>query len=240
MIDFFEFKLFSTIKRALLIQLGKWRIKSYVGTDEISGQIQFELLKKEECNPTSKVLEIGCGALHLGIPLINYLEKGNYVGVDPNEWLREKIAKTKKIHDLIDQKQVTFLSVTDFDVSKLEKKFDFIFAHSVLSHCAYWQLQQFLQNTSKVLASRGKIVASIYLAEGNNFGSPGSIGKKDSMDKEWQYPGVSWFKLSTVKQMADKYNLMVEYKPEYTEYYIKNRPREKHDWLVFYKNSINT
>jgi cyclopropane fatty-acyl-phospholipid synthase-like methyltransferase len=231
-------KMFSTIQLFILKKFGKWRIKSYVGTDETSGQIQLELLKKEGCQPISKVLEIGCGALHLGIPLINYLEKGNYVGVDPNEWLREKTIKNQKLTDLINQKQVTFLSVTDFDASKLNKKFDFIFGHSVLSHCAYWQLEQFLQNTSKVLSSRGKIVASIRLAEGNKFGSPGSVGKKDSMDNEWQYPGVSWFKFSTVAQMAEKYGLMVKYHPEYTEYYTKTKPREVHDWLVFNKNLI--
>lgn len=215
----------------------KGQVKSYVGSDEKSGQIQLELLKKEECIPSSKVLEIGVGALHLGIPLINYLEKGNYVGIEPNEWLRKKKVMMKEIHYLIYQKQVTFLNVKDFDASRLGKKFDFIFAHSVLSHCAYWQLEQFLENTSKVLLSKGKIVASIRLAEGNKFGSKGSVGKTDSMDKKWVYPGVSWFKLSTVKQIANKYDLNVEHKPEYTEYYVKGKPNEFHDWLVFYKKN---
>ena len=210
-------------------------IKIYVGSDEISGQVQFELLRKEGLNSTSKVLEIGCGALHLGVPLITFLEKANYVGIDPNIWLRKKITKRKKICELLDKKSVTFLNTSDFDASNLEKKFDFIFSHSVLSHCAYWQLEQFLQNTSKTLSPTGKIIASIRLAEGNNFGSHGSIGKNDSMDNEWQYPNVSWFKLSTVKHIAKKYNLKVEHKPEHGLYYIQTRPGEFHDWLVFTK-----
>ena len=208
-------------------------IKIYVGSNEISGKIQFELLKKEGCTPTSKVLEVGCGSLHLGIPLINFLEKENYVGIDPNDWLRKKVMKKKKNQKLFEQKEVNLLNISDFDVSKISKKFDFIFAHSVLSHCAHWQLEQFLQNTSKVLTPTGKILASIRLAEGNNFGSHGSIDKKDSMDDEWQYPGVSWFKISTINKMAKKFNLKVEHKPEHGIYYVQTRPNEFHDWLVF-------
>src|SRR5271165_3310432 len=76
------------------------RAKSYVGTTKVSGQLQFELLKREGCRPNSKVLDIGCGCLHAGIPLIQYLEKGNYVGVDPNEWLRLTAMKSRRVCQL--------------------------------------------------------------------------------------------------------------------------------------------
>ena len=212
------------------------QIKNYVGTDETSGLVQLDLLKKTGCNSSSNVLEIGCGALHLSIPLIKYLEKNKYVVVDPNSWLREKNVNNNQ--NLIEQKQAIFLNVEDFDVSTLTRKFDFIFSHSILSHVAHWQLEQFLKNCSNVLSKDGKILSSIVLAEGNEFGSKGSKDKKDSMDKEWVYPFISWFRFSTVKQMASKYDLLVEHKPEYTEHYIKNtKPHEFHDWLIFYKNS---
>jgi SAM-dependent methyltransferase len=213
--------------------------KCFVGTDEVSGQLQLELLKREGCSPDSKVLEIGCGNLHAGLLVIEYLRKGHYAGVDPNEWLRQKTLKNSQARELVQEKQARFLSRDDFDASELGSKFDFVLSHSVLSHCAHWQLEQYLRNAGKALAPGGRILASIYLSEGNPYGSSGTPGKEDSMDETWQYPGISpypgisWFKLATVISTAGRCGLAVVHKPEYTEFYVKTRPLECHDWLVF-------
>lgn len=196
-----------TVRRTVKPLLPSWlrsRVedaRAFVGTDQVSGQIQFELLQREGCKPGSKVLEIGCGNLHAGVPIIQFLEKGSYVGIDPNEWLRQSRMKDPSVRKLVGDKQARFLSRDDFDASSLQMKFDFVLSHSVLSHCAHWQLEQYLQNASKVLAPGGRIVASIRLAEGNAYGSTGSPDKRDSMSETWQYPGVSWFELATVKKL---------------------------------------
>jgi cyclopropane fatty-acyl-phospholipid synthase-like methyltransferase len=225
----------SPIKRFVrrLLPRGLDDAKHYVRTDEESGRLQFELLKRQGCRPDYKVLEIGCGCLHAGIPLIQYLEKGNYVGVDPNIWLRQEAMKNRRVRQLVKEQEARFLSVDDFDASELGIKFDLVFAHSVLSHCAHWQLEQFLRNVGKVLAPGGRILASIRLAEGNAYGSGGASDREDSMDEEWQYPGVSWFKLSTITKMATIQGLSAVHIPEYTEFYTNTRPDEYHDWLVF-------
>ena len=205
----------------------------YVGTDEVSGELQLELLKREGCKPDSKVLEIGCGNLHAGMPLIKYLMKGCYVGVDPNKWLRRQTMKAPRVRELVNEKHARFLSVDDFDASRLGIKFDFVLSHSILSHAAHWQLEQYLGNAAKVLAPAGRILASIILAEGNVHGSSGTPAKEDSMDEAWVYPGISWFKLATVLATAGRCGLTAVHKPEYTEFYVKRRPAEFHDWIVF-------
>jgi SAM-dependent methyltransferase len=215
------------------------RARQFVATDEVSGLLQLELLKREGCVPTSRVLEVGCGCLHAGIPLIRYLQGGKYVGIDPNEWLRQVAMKRKHVGQLVKEKDARFLSVYDFDASSLGLKFDYVLSHSVLSHCAYWQLELFLRNLSKVLTPEGRILASIRLAEGNSYGSTGSPDRKDSMCEEWQYPGVSYFKLSTVTGSADRLGLMTVLKPEYTEFYTKTRPFEYHDWIAFSRRAGN-
>jgi SAM-dependent methyltransferase len=207
--------------------------RSYVGTDEISGHLQFELLKRQGCTPASKVLEVGCGSLHASLPVIQYLEKGNYVGLDPNVWLRKTAMKDRNVRRLVKEKRARFLTVSDFDASRLDVQFDYVFSHSILSHCAHWQLEQFLQNIAKVLAVKGRVLASIRLAEGNPFGSAGTEDREDSKHETWQYPGVTWFKLSTVIETADKQGLMALHIPEYTEFYTQTRPNEYHDWFVF-------
>ncbi|HXQ52390.1 MAG TPA: class I SAM-dependent methyltransferase [Stellaceae bacterium] len=208
-------------------------LSGYVGTDAVSGELQFELLKRQGCTPRSTVLEIGCGCLHVGIPLLGFLDAGNFVGVDPNDWLRERAMKDASVRQLVNDKRATFLSVDDFDASGLGRKFDFVFAHSVLSHAAHWQLDLFLKNAAKVLAPGGRVLASLRLAEGNAYGSAGTPDKKDSLHQEWQYPGVTWFTLPTVIQMADAHGLTALHIPEYTEFYARTRPKEHHDWIVF-------
>lgn len=222
--------------RRLVIQFDA---KRYVGTDETSGQVQLELLKREGCRPSSTVLEIGCGYLHVGVPLMQYLEKSHYVGVDPNEWLRRKAMKKYNVRKLVEEKHARFLSSDDFDASSLGNEFDFVFAHSVLSHCAHWQLGQFLRNTSKVLAPKGRILASIRLAEGNRYGSEGTADKRDSRHESWQYPGVTWFELSTIMETAALHGLTAAHIPEYTEFYTSIRPDECHDWIVFSSNTAD-
>ena len=145
--------------------------RRYVDTDEVSGQLQFEILTRQGCVPSSRVLEVGCGCLHAGIPLMRYLDQGNYVGIDPNEWLVQTAMKKDDVEQLVNDKRARFLHVDTFDASSLGIKFDFVLSHSVLSHCAHQQLDQFLQSVATVLAPEGRVLASIYLAEGNAYGS---------------------------------------------------------------------
>ena len=210
----------------------------YVRSDKVSGQLQFELLKREGCKPYSKVLEIGCGCLHLGIPLLQYLDARNYVGIDPNEWLRNSAMKDHTVANLIEDKDARFLTADDFDASSLGTAFNLVFAHSVMSHFAHWQLEVFLRNTSKVLAPGGKIITSMALAEGNAYGNPGTPNKQDSMDEKWVYPGSSFFTMATVEKTAAKLGLTVKNVAEYTAFVTETQHDHCHDWLVFQREAV--
>lgn len=205
----------------------------YVRSDMVTGQLQFELLKREGCKPCSKVLEIGCGHLHLGIPLLQYLDVRHYVGIDPNEWLRNSAMKDEKVAALVEDKDARFLTADDFDASQFGMTFDLVFAHSVMSHFAHWQLEVFLRNTSKVLAPKGKIIASMALAEGNAYGNPGTPDKQDLRDEKWVYPGSSFFALKTAEAVAAKLGLTITNVVEYTAFVTATQPDHCHDWLVF-------
>ena len=208
--------------------------KQYVGNDEVSGWMQCEILKKEGCAPSSNVLDIGCGALYAGFFLTQYLEDNHFVGMDPNKWLIDSALENNAIKKVMAAKGARFLYGEDFDASSLGVQFDFILAHSVLSHAARWQLEQFLQNAAKVLSPNGKILASLRLSEGNQWGSAGN-SNLDSNDAAWQYPGNSWFKLSTVQEVAAACGLTATLKPEYTQFFCERKHHEYHDWLVFSK-----
>jgi SAM-dependent methyltransferase len=204
----------------------------YVATSRVSGELQLELLEREGCVRESDVLEVGCGCLNAGVPVMAYLRRGNYVGIEPNRWLLDTAFTDWRVGLLARRKRPTFLAVTDFDARPVGRTYDYVLSHSVLSHCAHWQLEQFLSNVARVVRPGGRIVASIRLAEGNAYGSPGSPGKDDSRYDDWQYPDVSWFKLATVLEAAERHGLALAVKPEYTQLFVTRRPHEFHDWLV--------
>jgi cyclopropane fatty-acyl-phospholipid synthase-like methyltransferase len=205
----------------------------YVATSRTSGELQLELLKLEGCVPQSHVLEVGCGCLSAGTPVMRYLKRGRYVGIEPNRWLVDAALSEWNVRLLVRRKSPAFLERSDFDAGGLGRTFDYVLAHSILSHCAHRQLDEFIRNVSRVLRPNGRILASIRLAEGNAYGSPGSPDGRDSLEEEWQYPGVSWFRLDTVQRTAAAYGLQVELKPEYTRRFVQRRQHEIHDWLVF-------
>jgi cyclopropane fatty-acyl-phospholipid synthase-like methyltransferase len=204
----------------------------YVATSRTSGELQLELLKLEGCSPGSHVLEVGCGCLSAGAPVIRYLNRRRYVGIEPNRWLLDAALSDRRVRWLAAAKRPVFLERIDFDAGELGRTFDYVLAHSILSHCAHRQLEEFIRNVARVLRPHGRILASIRLAEGNAYGSSGTPDGQDSLDAQWQYPGVSWFAFDTVERTAAEHGLRVVVKPEYTERFIARRPREIHDWLV--------
>lgn len=207
--------------------------REYVGTTPASGKLQLELLQREGCTPTAHVLEVGCGCLSAGVPVMRYLQREHYVGIEPNSWLLDAALSARSVRWLVRRKRPAFLERSDFDARELGRTYDYVLSHSILSHCAHHQLEDFIRNVACVLRPDGRIVASIRLAEGNAYGSTGSADREDSRCAEWQYPDASFFKLDTVERAAAGHGLSVELKPEYTEHFVQRRPLEIHDWLVF-------
>ncbi|MEW6365165.1 MAG: class I SAM-dependent methyltransferase [Acidobacteriota bacterium] len=197
------------------------------------GRLHLELLKREGCTPRSRVLEVGCGCLNAGRWIMHYLDAGNYVGIEPGEWLIKAALEIPKIRRLVKNKRPVFLSCHDFDATTIGVLFDLIYSHSVLSHCAGHQLPQFLVNAEKALSPEGRILASIRLSEGNPFGSRGSPDGGDSNCTSWQYPCVTYFRRATVEAVAAQCGLTATVVPEYTQFMVSRAPSHVHDWIVF-------
>jgi len=64
------------------------------------------------------------------------------------------------------QKLPVFLHNYNFDASSFGLSFDYIIAHSIMSHAAEWQRTPYvLENCSKALKPGGKVIFSMYLTE---------------------------------------------------------------------------
>ncbi len=178
------------------------------------GDLISEFLVEEGLRPEHKLLDVGCGALSQGVPLINYLDTGNYVGLDPNGWLIEAALQEKP---RLLGKEPSWSHDTEFRASG--GPFDYVVAHSVLSHVAHWQLEQALLNIRGLVAEGAIWLASLRLDQ------------YDLYARQWRYPDVSYFRLETVQTVGWHAGWLVKQRPQLKERLQATCPNDFHDWL---------
>lgn len=209
-----------TAEQALTLRKSLWEWScEYVGdpgSQQARGDLILELLKENGLAHQSQVLEIGCGNLSLGAPLIRFLAGDHYIGLEPAGWLVE--TSLDRFPELLSL-HPRFLWRTDFDASEEGRKFDFVASHSVLSHIAHWQLDLYLANTRKVVNEGAVMLASFRNDQYN------------SLHSDFQYPGVSTFRLPTVIAAGVHAGWRIEIMPEYRERMLEVAPHDGHDWL---------
>jgi glycosyltransferase involved in cell wall biosynthesis len=201
----------------------------YVCTTPEEGLAQLEVLKQLGCKPHHRVLEIGCGALVAGFPVMQYLDPERYAGIDPNGWLTEASMMLPDVAVVLREKNPRFFQSSNF-CAETDQKFDFILSHSILSHASSAQLDDFFVAAAKQLTPGGVLAASLRLADGNEFGSPGSAQRGTDFT-EWQYPGVSWFAETDVLDRARRAGFSAVIDRELTRTILRGNPKAIHDWL---------
>ena len=107
--------------------VGKWRE---------TRDVQVGMLDRLGLAPRHRFLDAGCGSLRLGLPIIGYLEPGNYVGFDIDP---DCIAAAHELIDafeLAQSKRPTVLLSQDFgtDVLDPSARFDITWCFQVFIH----------------------------------------------------------------------------------------------------------
>ncbi len=127
-------------------------------------QFQIAFLKKHGLKPHHTLLDFGCGPLRGGIPIINYLNTGNYHGIDINREALDEAEKELKENKL-EHKRPTLVHVEQKETLKLYKTFDFIWAFSAVIHMPDYAYEAFISFTSKHLKRNGVLYMNVNIGK---------------------------------------------------------------------------
>lgn len=140
---------------------------SLVGPGELwqeKRQFQIDFLKSHGLQPQHRFLDVGCGTLRGGIPVIAYLEPAHYVGLEVREHVLDEAWKELAEHHLTD-KQPSLLLSHDFATLQCDMQFDFAWAFSVLIHMSDEIAANCLGFVSRHLDAGGVFFANVHIGE---------------------------------------------------------------------------
>jgi cyclopropane fatty-acyl-phospholipid synthase-like methyltransferase len=135
---------------------------------------QIKFLINSNLKPHHYLLDIGCGTLRGGIPLIDYLQEDHYFGIESRKEVLDEGRKELKEEGL-EWKNPTLLFTPDISKVSIRQKFDFMWAYSVLVHMTNDILNDTLNFVIKHLSDTGIFYANVSIGtreEGNWQGFP--------------------------------------------------------------------
>ncbi|GAB3734871.1 hypothetical protein GCM10028862_18220 [Luteimonas pelagia] len=127
-------------------------------------RFQIDYLRGQGLRPSDRLLDLGCGTLRGGIPLIAYLEPGRYVGVDVRREVIDEAHAELALHGLED-KAARLLALDHLDGVDLGQRFDVAWAFSVLIHLDDARLHEALAFVARHLATGGVFHANANVGE---------------------------------------------------------------------------
>lgn len=205
------------------------RYRAYVGTAEaydLNGAMQFNLMVALGLREHHTLLDIGCGSLCAGRLLIPYLKKGNYCGLEPESWLVDAGIRFDVSEEMRSLKKPNFRHVDDFSLTGFNIDFDFMLAHSVLTHVSQAQLARCLSQVKLALKPEGLCAASFYAHGEEIYGG-----------SEWIYPRFASYPFTFVAASAKEHQLAafpLIWSNSYSHYWMvfAHQNRQQHfSWL---------
>jgi SAM-dependent methyltransferase len=154
------------------------RMKRYANKDAFGGcgdpterKWQFDFcIARDLIKPADQMLDYGCGAGAAGHHFIRYLQPDAYVGADITpEYIDIARKHAANLADLA-SKQPAYLIVPSGDMSpllKLGRRFNFIWAQSVIGHMPPDNVHYVLGNIAKLLRPGGRFYCTAFISAGS-------------------------------------------------------------------------
>jgi SAM-dependent methyltransferase len=194
---------FDDFESAKLLPAGSNHYRAYVGPPDrydFMSASQFALMFALGLRDYHKVLDIGCGSLRLGRLLIPFLRPANYFGIDPNRWLIDDAVDRELGRSILEVKQPSFAHNDDFgcDIFDATKKFEFVVAQSIITHCGGELAEKVARESARVLAKSGRFLFSV-IEDPEESAWPSASG--------WVYPNCVAFGAKRIEEMCARSGL---------------------------------
>lgn len=172
------------------VKLGRHR-ELIGGLWEEIGQLQLEFMRGIGLQPENLLIDVGCGSLRGGVKFVEFLEPGNYYGIDLNQSLLDAgyQLEIRTNSALANKLPVSNLRCVDnFDATDFGRSFDYAIAQSLLTHLTLNNIRRCLENIHKSIRCGGKFCATYFqLPDDRPYGVPyqqprGGIITNDTSD----------------------------------------------------------
>jgi len=145
-------------------ELAQGAHRSFVGGSfETHGRTQLDYLRTRGLKPEHTLLDIGCGSFRAGRHFIDYLDAGNYHGIEANPTL----IQTGYDRELTDEQRAK-APVENFKVNDRfwgwfdDTKFDYVIAQSVFTHVSLNHMRLCLFRAGQVTKPGGSFYATFF------------------------------------------------------------------------------
>lgn len=162
---------------------------------QLKRAFQFDFLVAMGLKRSDYFLDIGCGTLRGGIPIIDFLDTGNYTGIDIRKRVLKEAKKELKLHNLSTRNPV-ILHFKFFEELTFPRKFDVILAFSVLIHMDDTTVAKCFEFVAKNLSQQGVFYANV------------NINSKEAAS--WQGFPVMFKEMEFYNELASSFHLTIE------------------------------
>jgi SAM-dependent methyltransferase len=126
------------------------------------GENQLNFLTGQGLKPGDKFLDVGCGSLRAGRHLVDFLEPGNYYGIDANRSLIQAGYDVELTEEQRARLPVANLRANDRFDGDFGVAFDMAIAQSVFTHVSLNHIRLCLFRLAKVIRPGGKFYATFF------------------------------------------------------------------------------
>ena len=131
---------------------------------EMKRQFQIDFLRAQGLKSHHRLIDIGCGTLRGGLPIIAYLEPGNYFGIETRSVALQEARRELREADL-EHKRPTLIQSSDFSIDCSERHMHYAWAFSVLIHFEDEILTRCLASLARLLIPSGIFFANVKIGD---------------------------------------------------------------------------
>lgn len=179
------------------------RAKGHVNPEYVNyGKVHFDYLRSQGLKKGHSLLDYGCGRMRAGLHFAKFLGPGRYVGVDISE---ERLKNGRELMRAagIGDDEYESICVRDCYLRELDgRKFDFVWAASVLTHMPENDIRAALSSIRRLLAPDGAFYFTYAEAD----------QEKRRIMKDFWYPRAK------IAELCEEAGLSFELMPHYREW----------------------